>query len=113
MKISVRHREGVTILDLQGKVTIGAGDIQLRDAVREALDAGARNILLDMRGVKEMDSSGIGELVSSYTTVANRGHKLALEHLPPRVSDILQMTQLYTVFDIYDDEDNAVEELAG
>ena len=112
MKINVRHREGVTILDVTGKITIGVGDVMLREAVIEALEAGAGNILLNMKGVTVIDSSGIGELVSAYTTVTNRGRKLALEDLPARVTDLLTMTQLITVFTIYDDEDEAVAALS-
>jgi anti-sigma B factor antagonist len=108
MKVTVRHRDGVSILDLKGKITIGVGDVALRDAVTGALDAGATNILLNLKGVTTIDSSGVGELVSSYTTVTNRGAKLKVVNLPPKVSDILQITQLVTVFDVYEDEDEAV-----
>lgn len=111
MKIDVRHREGVTILSPKGKITIGAGDIALREAVGEALDAGASSILVDLAAVTTIDSSGIGELVSAYTTVTNKGKKLALLSLPPKVADLLQITQLITVFDIYDDEDEAIDSL--
>ena len=112
MKIDIRHREGVTIIAPQGKITIGVGDIALREAVHEALDAGASSILVDLSGVTTIDSSGIGELVSAYTTVTNKGKKLALLHLPPKVADLLQITQLITVFDIHDDEDEAVASLS-
>ena len=112
MKITARHREGVTILDVSGKITIGIGDVALRDAVHEALGAGAKNILVNLAQVTTIDSSGIGELVSSYTTVKNRGGVLALLNLPPKVSDLLQITQLITVFDIYDDEAEAIEALS-
>jgi anti-sigma B factor antagonist len=113
MKIEVRHREGVTIIAPKGKITIGAGDIALREAVAEALDAGAANILIDLGAVTTIDSSGIGELVSAYTTVTNRGKKLALMNLPGKVADLLQITQLITVFDIFDDEDEAIAALTG
>ena len=108
MKVSVRQKGGVTILEPKGKITIGAGDIALRDSVVEALEAGARHILLDLGEVSTIDSSGIGEMVSAYTTVTNRGGGLALLNLPPKVSDILQITQLITVFNVFDDEDEAV-----
>ena len=111
MKIEVRHREGVTIIAPKGKITIGVGDIALREAVGEALEAGANSILVDLSGVTTIDSSGIGELVSAYTTVTNKGKKLALLHLPPKVADLLQITQLITVFDIHDDEDEAIKAL--
>lgn len=109
MKISVRHREGVTILEPKGKVTIGVGDIALRDAVYEAINAGSNNILINLKEVSTMDSSGIGELVAAYTTVTNGGGTLKLFSLPPKIHDILQITQLVTVFDLFDDEDEAME----
>ncbi|HEX6200298.1 MAG TPA: STAS domain-containing protein [Thermoanaerobaculia bacterium] len=108
MRVNVRQREGVTILDLKGKITIGVGDVALRDAIHEALSAGATRILVNLQDVSTIDSSGVGELVSSYTTVTNRGGKLKLLNLPPKVADILQITQLITVFDVFEDEDEAI-----
>lgn len=108
MKIPSRHREGVTILEPKGKITIGLGDVALREAVQEAVGAGSKKILIDLSGVTTMDSSGIGELVSTYATVTNRGGKLKLLNLPPKIADIMQVTQLITVFEVYDDEDEAV-----
>ncbi len=113
MKIEAHHREGVTILEPKGKITIGAGDVALREAVHEALGAGAKNILVNLGGVSTIDSSGIGELVSAFTTVSNRGGKLKLYKLPPKVSDILQITQLISVFDVFDDEDEAIASFTG
>jgi anti-sigma B factor antagonist len=108
MKINVRQRDGVTILEPRGKITIGVGDVALREAVHRELETGSRSILIDMNGVTTIDSSGIGELVSTYTSVKNRGGTLKLLHLPDKVSDILQITQLISVFETYDDEDEAV-----
>lgn len=108
MKISARNRDGVTILEPQGKITIGVGDVALREAVTEALNTGSKKILINMAAVTTIDSSGVGELVSTYTSVANRGGRLKLLHLPPKVDDILQVTQLITVFEVFDDEDEAV-----
>ncbi len=108
MKIDKRERDGATILDLQGRITIGEGDVALRDAVLEAADGGARNILLNMQRVRSIDSSGVGELVAAHTTVTKRGGKLRLFGLPSRVLGVLQITQLVTVLDILDDEDAAV-----
>lgn len=108
MKVTARHNEGVTILELKGKITIGVGDVQLREAVSEALAAGALNILLDLGGVTTVDSSGVGELVSTYTTVTNRGGKLKILNLPSKVADVLQITQLITVFEVFDDEAEAL-----
>lgn len=113
MKVNARHRDGVTILDFKGKITIGVGDVAMRDAVRESMQAGSKKLLLNLASVTTIDSSGVGELVSSYTTVSNRGGKLALLNLPPKVFDILQMTQLITVFDVHDDEDEAVSALSA
>lgn len=109
MKLEIRQSQGVTIIAPSGKITIGKGDIALRDSVIEALQASSGNILLDLGAVTTIDSSGIGELVSSYTTVTNQGRKLALLQLPPKVSDLLQITQLITVFDTYKDEAEALE----
>lgn len=108
MKANVRQRDGVTILDLKGKITIGVGDVALRNAVQEAINGGATKILINLRDVTTIDSSGVGELVSAYTTATNRGVKLRLVNLPSKVSDILQITQLITVFDVYDSEDEGL-----
>lgn len=109
MKISVSNTDGVTILEPKGKITIGVGDIALREAVSESLEAGARKILLNLANVSTIDSSGVGEMVSTYTTVTNRGGKLALACLPSKVMDVLQITQLITVFDVYDSVEEAIE----
>ncbi|MCG8457167.1 MAG: STAS domain-containing protein [Holophagales bacterium] len=108
MKIQVDNRDGVTILAPKGKITIGVGDVALRQAVHEALEAGARSILIDLGGVSTMDSSGVGELVSAFTTVTNREGRLKLANLPSKVADILQITQLITVFEVYETLDEAV-----
>ena len=101
-----RPRE-LTVLRPKGKITIGAGDIMLRGMIEEALDAGSRNIVLDLAQVTTMDSSGIGELVSGYTTVSNRGGTLVLSRPPAKVRDILTVTQLISVFEVYDSEEGA------
>lgn len=108
MKTTSRTVEGIEILSLQGKITIGSGDVQLRDLIAQCLNDGKNNILLDMSGVSTIDSSGIGELVGSFTTVTNRGGRLKLLHLPGKVTDLLQVTQLITVFEVHDDEAKAV-----
>ncbi len=112
MKIPARHRAGITILEPKGKITIGVGDVALREAVHEALEAGSTKILINLENVSTIDSSGIGELVSAYTSVTNRGGALRLLNLPPKVQDILQITQLVTVFDVLDDEEEAVATFA-
>ncbi len=108
MKVNVRQRDGVTILDLKGKITIGVGDVALRNAVQEAMNGGATRILINLQEVTTIDSSGVGELVSAYTTATNRSAKLRLVNLPAKVSDILYITQLITVFEVYDSEDEAL-----
>ncbi|HEV2274152.1 MAG TPA: STAS domain-containing protein [Acidobacteriaceae bacterium] len=108
MKLSTRQVDGVTILDLSGRITLGEGSVQLRDAVRDLLSKGSKKILLNLADVNYIDSSGIGELVSAYTTVRNQGGDLKLLNLTKKVHDLLQITKLYTVFDIRDDEASAV-----
>lgn len=109
MKINKRDREGVIILEVEGKVTIGKGDVVLRETVHEAIGDRAVNMLINLGQVTTIDSSGVGELVSAYTTVANRGGKLKLVNLPPKVNDILTITQLITVFEVFETEDEAVQ----
>jgi anti-sigma B factor antagonist len=108
MKIEKRVRDGVTILEVEGKITIGKGDVALREAVHQALADGATKIVMNLGSVSTIDSSGVGELVSAFTTVTNRGGRLKLLNLPPKVNDILQITQLITVFETFDNEDEAV-----
>lgn len=113
MEVKKRDRDGVTILDLKGKITIGAGEIALRNAVQDAINAGAKSLVINMAAVTTIDSSGVGELVSAYTTTMNRGAKLKLSNLPNKVQDILVITQLITVFDVYDTEDEAVSSFSS
>ena len=108
LKLSTRQVDGVTILDLSGRITLGEGSVQLRDATRDLLSKGAKYILLNLGDVNYIDSSGIGELVSAYTTVRNQGGELKLLNLTKKVHDLLQITKLYTVFDVKDDEATAV-----
>ena len=108
MKANLRDSGKVAIIELKGKITIGSGDIQLRDTITKLLDSGKNNILVEMKEVTAIDSSGIGELVGCYTTVTNKGGKLRLLHLPPKIQDVLTVTQLITVFDVYEVESEAV-----
>ncbi|MDP9360259.1 MAG: STAS domain-containing protein [Acidobacteriota bacterium] len=108
MKATTRDVNGVEIIKLDGKITIGAGDQQLRDVIANAVANGKNKILLDLSGVTTIDSSGIGELVGSYTTATNRGGKLKLLHLPAKLNELLHVTQLITVFEVYEDENEAV-----
>ena len=112
MKTSVTTRDAgdVKIIELHGKITIGAGDLQMREAIHAAVSGGATKILVDMKDVTTIDSSGIGELVGCYTSVTatHKGAKLKLQHLPPKISDVLTVTQLITVFDVFSDEKEAL-----
>lgn len=112
MKVNTRQVDGVTILDLSGRITLGEGSVQLRDAVRDLLAKGSKLILLNLADVNYIDSSGIGELVSAYTTVRNQGGELKLLNLTKKVHDLLQITKLYTVFDVKDDEASAIASYA-
>lgn len=108
MKASTRQINDVTIIDLSGRITLGEGSVVLRDTIREALAQGHKKILLNLGDVTYIDSSGIGELVSGFTSVRNQGGELKLLHLTKKVHDLLQITKLYTVFDVKDDEASAV-----
>src|SRR4029079_19455879 len=109
MKATSRSVDGVEIIKLDGKITIGAGDQQLREIISNALNSGKTKVLLDMSGVTTIDSSGIGELVGSYTTVTTVAGKLNLLHLPAKLNELLHVTQLITVFEVYENEAEAVK----
>jgi anti-sigma B factor antagonist len=108
LAIASREVDGVTVLDLSGRITLGEGSVQLRDSIRDLIGKGQRRILLDLGDVNYIDSSGLGELVSAYTSARNQGATLKLLKLTKKVHDLLQLTKLYTVFDIYDDEASAI-----
>ena len=108
MKSSTRQVDGITIVDLSGRITLGEGSVVLRDQIRDLLSKGNKRILLNLGDVSYIDSSGIGELVSSFTSVTNTGGALKLLNLGKRVQDLLQITKLYTVFETFDDEAAAV-----
>jgi anti-sigma B factor antagonist len=108
MKASSRRVDGVTILDLSGRITLGEGSVVLRDQIRELIGKSEKKILLNLGDVTYIDSSGIGELVSAFTTVRNQGGELKLLNLTKKVHDLLQITKLYTVFDVKDDEAAAI-----
>lgn len=108
MNVNTRKAGDVTILDLKGRITIGSGDVALRNAIQDVLNEGATKVLINMADVSMIDSSGIGELVSAYTSATNRGARLKLINLPAKVTDILTITQLITVFDVYDSEAEGV-----
>ena len=106
--ITTRQVGDVTVVDAAGKITLGEGSAMLRDQVRNLLGAGHRKILINLGEVNYIDSSGIGELVSCFTAVTGLSGQLKLLNLTKRVHDLLQITKLYTVFEIHDDEAKAV-----
>jgi anti-sigma B factor antagonist len=112
MKASSRQVNGIMIVDLSGRITLGEGSVILRETVRDLLGKGNKKILLNLGDVSYIDSSGIGELVSAYTTVRKEGGELKLLNLTKKVHDLLQITKLYTVFDVKDDETSAVKAFA-
>ena len=109
MKANNRQMDGVTVVDMSGRITLGEGSVILRDTVRDLLSKGSKKILLNLGDVTYIDSSGIGELVSAFTSVRNQGGELKLLNLTKKVHDLLQITKLYTVFDIKDDETTAIK----
>jgi anti-sigma B factor antagonist len=112
MKISTRQVDGVTIVDCSGRITLGEGSVTLRDTVREILAKGQKKILLNLADVNYIDSSGIGELVSAFTTTKNQNGELKLLKLTKKVNDLLQITKLYTVFEVHEDEAAAIRSYA-
>ena len=108
MNVSTRNREGIAIIDLEGKINIGKGDIALRDAFDAAVEQGSRKVLFNFGKVKSMDSSGMAELGAAYRKMDDIGGTVSLANLPSNVGEILRMTQIITVFDYYGDEDEAI-----
>lgn len=108
LKSSTRQVDGVTVIDLSGRITLGEGSVVLRDAIRDLIGKGEKKLLLNLGDVTYIDSSGIGELVSAFTAVRKEGGELKLLNLTKKVHDLLQITKLYTVFDVKDDEAAAV-----
>jgi anti-sigma B factor antagonist len=108
LSIASREVDGVAVLDLSGRITLGEGSVQIRDAIRDLISKGQKSILLNLGDVNYIDSSGLGELVSAFTTAKNQGADLKLLHLTKKVHDLLQLTKLYTVFDVKDDEASAI-----
>jgi anti-sigma B factor antagonist len=108
MKATVRQVDSVIVVDVSGRITLGEGCTQLRELIREQLGKGKKNVLLNLADVTYIDSSGIGELVSAFTAVSSQGGQLKLLSLTKKVHDLLQITKLYTVFDVHDDEAKAI-----
>ncbi len=108
VKLSVRKVGDVTVIDAVGRITLGEGASSFRDTIRDLVSKGEKKLVLNLGNVTYIDSSGIGELVSAFTTVTNQGGQLKLLNLTKRIQDLLQITKLYTVFEVYDDESAAV-----
>ncbi len=108
VKLNTRQVGDVSVVDVAGRITLGEGSSALRDALRDLINKNQKKILLNLGEVNYIDSSGIGELVSGFTTVTNSGGSLKLLNLNKRVKDLLQITKLYTVFDVHEDEAGAI-----
>ncbi len=109
MQIEERVVGGVTILDLSGKMTLGEGDELLREKIASLVNAGQKQLLLNLEGVPYIDSAGLGEVVRTYTTVSRQGGKLKLLNLTKRIEDLLAITKLLTVFEVYENEAEAIQ----
>jgi anti-sigma B factor antagonist len=112
VKLSTRQVGNVTVIDVAGRITLGEGSSALRETLRDLVAKNQNKILLNLADVSYIDSSGIGELVSGYTTVTNTGGSLKLLNLNKRVKDLLQITKLYTVFEVHEDEAAAIRSFA-
>ena len=108
VKLTTRQVGDVTVIDAVGRITLGDGASTFRDTVRDLASSGHKKMLLNLAEVSYIDSSGIGEMVSGFTSVTNQGGQLKLLNLTKRVKDLLQITKLYTVFEVFEDEAAAV-----
>ena len=112
MKINVRNVGNVAVVDLSGKITIGEGDILLRDKIQELLESGKKNLLLNMEKVSYMDSAGIGELVACYKRAREKNGTVKLLKASGKVADLLQLTKLQEVFETFENEKDALGSFA-
>jgi anti-sigma B factor antagonist len=112
VKLTTRQAGDVTVIDSTGRITLGEGASTFRDMIKDLATKGTKKILVNLSEVSYIDSSGIGEMVSGFTTVTNHGGQLKLLGLSKRVKDLLQITKLYTVFEVFDDEAAAVGSFA-
>lgn len=114
MSVKISHRQvgDVAVVDAAGRITLGEGASVFRDTIRDLVAKGNKKILVNLADVSYIDSSGIGEMVSSFTTVTNHGGQLKLLGLTKRVKDLLQITKLYTVFEVFEDESSAIRSFA-
>ena len=112
VKLTTRQVGDVTVIDATGRITLGEGASTFRDMIRDLATKGDKKLLVNLSDVSYIDSSGIGEMVSGFTTVTNHGGQLKLLGLSKRVKDLLQITKLYTVFEVFEDEASAVRSFA-
>jgi anti-sigma B factor antagonist len=112
LKAAVRRSGDVSIVDLYGRITLGEGSGLIRNTIKDLVNSGQKNILLNLKDVSYIDSSGLGELVGAYASVTNAGGNIKLLHPQTKVHDLLQITKLFTVFITFDDENEAVRSFA-
>ncbi len=108
LKMTTREVKGISIIDLSGRLTLGETCAAIRDEIHDEIGQGTRKVLLNLADVSYIDSAGLGELTAAYTSMKNRGGQLKLLNLTKRIHDLLQITKLYTIFDVYDDEKKAI-----
>ena len=113
VNFKIRQVGDVTVMDMTGRIVLGEGSTALREALRDLVTHGDKKILLNLGDVSYIDSSGVGELVAGFTTVTNRGGQLKLLNLAKRVQDLLQITKLYTVFEVHDNEAKALKSFSA
>jgi|SRR5215472_15397291 len=113
LKINTREVKDIIVIDLSGRITLGEAAAAVREEIHDEIGHGHRKLLLNLGDVSYIDSAGLGELTSAYTSVKNRSGELKLVNLTQRVHDLMQITKLYTVFDVYDDEKKAIASFAS
>ncbi|MEP7304790.1 MAG: STAS domain-containing protein [Acidobacteriota bacterium] len=113
MQITERSVGDVMVLDIKGKITLGEGDEQLKDKVNSLVNQGQKKMVLNLAGVPYLDSAGLGEVVRAYTTVSRQGGSLKLLNLTKRITDLLSITKLLTVFETFDSENDAVQSFSA
>jgi anti-sigma B factor antagonist len=109
LSTSTRTVSGVTVVDLDGRITLGEGTAALRDLIKDLVSKNQKNILLNLGNVSYIDSAGLGELVGCRTTITNAGGMLKLLNLQKKIQDLMQITKLYTLFEAFDDEKQALQ----
>jgi anti-sigma B factor antagonist len=112
MNLNIRENNGVTVIDITGRLTLGDVPTVLKDEIRRLIEEGKTSLLLNLAGLTYLDSSGMGLLVGAYAAANRAGGQLKLSNLTSRVKDLLLITKLYTVFEVYDDEASAVSSFA-